>query len=157
MTRYYIDSEFNEAPGKLELISIGIIDENGREYYAVSSEFDEKDCNDWVKANVLPKLGIAPRKTKKQIAKEILTFIGNDTPQFWGYYADYDWVIFCWLFGAMIDLPKGWPKYCKDIKQLFDDVSKKKTVVDPPQEIEHNALADAKWNKKLHEHLMINI
>lgn len=42
------------------------------------------------------------------------------TPEFYAYYADYDWVVFCWLFGRMIDLPKGFPMYCKDLKQELD-------------------------------------
>jgi hypothetical protein len=37
-------------------------------------------------------------------------------------YADYDWVVLCQLFGAMVDLPKGWPMYCRDIKQWADEL-----------------------------------
>lgn len=104
-------------------------------------------------------------------------------PEFYAYYADYDWVVFCWLFGRMIDLPKGFPMYCKDLKQLVDehfkinrdlseyiesciDCKSSCTLEDlksifheklnlPKQESEeHNALADAKWNKELYEFLI---
>lgn len=34
--------------------------------------------------------------------------------------ADYDWVVLCQLYGTMMDLPKGWPMYCRDVKQLCD-------------------------------------
>lgn len=69
---------------------------------------------------------------------------------FWGYYADYDWVVFCQLFGTMMDLPKGWPMYCRDLKQWSDTIGAPK--FEGPKG-EHNALEDAKWNAKLYEHL----
>lgn len=51
--------------------------------------------------------------------------------KFHAYYADYDWVVFCWLFGRMIDLPKGFPMYCVDIKQIMDQkIVADKEVID---------------------------
>ena len=41
--------------------------------------------------------------------------------EFYGYYSDYDWVVFCQLFGRMMDLPKEFPMYCKDLKQMYDE------------------------------------
>lgn len=148
--RYFIDTEFLES-GPFEpivLVSIGIVAADGREYYAVSSNFNDRAANDWVKANVLPHLGDAPRKPLEQIAKEVFDFVSFDVtkPEFWGYYADYDWVVFCQMFGAMINLPKGWPMYCRDIKQYADEVGNPKL---PEQDsTEHNALNDARWNLK---------
>jgi len=76
-------------------------------------------------------------KTNKQIADDIIcfcnpdfynkykSFIGklhsDDKPIFYGYYSDCDWVVFCQLFGKMIDLPKGFPMYCIDLKQTLDE------------------------------------
>ena len=93
--------------------------------------------------------------------------------EFYAYYADYDWVVFCWLFGRMIDLPKGFLMYCKDLKQELDKKVEltngygkvklrtlsveekleflKDTEDYPKQTNEHNALAGAKWNKKLYD------
>jgi len=42
-------------------------------------------------------------------------------PQFYADYADYDWVLFCSLFGTMMDLPAGFPMFCNDIQQMFND------------------------------------
>lgn len=72
-------------------------------------------------------------------------------PEFWGYYSDYDWVVFCQVFGAMIDLPKGWPMYCRDIKQWCDQLGNPK--LPEQQSTEHNALHDARWNKLAWEFL----
>jgi hypothetical protein len=150
--RYFIDTEFIESgPHRpIELISIGIVAEDGREYYAESSEVVLLEANDWVKANVIPHLGpMEDRRSLSQIAKEIAYFVsyeGSNKPEFWGYYADYDWVVFCQIFGSMINLPRGWPMYCRDIKQWADVLGDIKI---PKQEsTEHHALNDARWNKQ---------
>lgn len=201
---------FNKPYHSIQLISIGIVCEDGRKYYAISNEFNPDDANDWVKENVISKLeakntyhygtGIA-WKSNKLIACDIMMFVldktgsrlkswhgflddfyremlkfepsscGEESPEFYAYYADYDWVVFCSLFGTMMDLPKGFPMYCKDLKQSVDDIVdgcvKRKEVANfkdglfwlkhqddyPTQKNEHDALDDARWNFKLYEYL----
>lgn len=224
--KYFIDTEFIEGfhqpkflgipIGKkrhfIDLISIGIVCEDGQEYYAVSNEFNPKDADSWVKDNVISKLGERYKpfdtheydylggsiiangdtwKSNKQISQEIKMFIYRDgiyssgkveprqeNIEFYGYYSDYDWVLFCSLFGRMIDLPKGFPMYCKDLKQELDNLSDRvygvpacirenraSTKSDrleyikglkgyPKQTNEHNALDDAKWNLELYKFLL---
>ena len=147
--RFYLDTEFHEAPGELVLISIALAAEDGREFYAISSEFDPERCNPWVREHVLPKLTGEARLTRAKIRDGILAFVG-DSPELWGYFADYDWVLFCWLFGAMVDLPKGFPFYCRDLKQLMDERGIKKSGLPPQPENAHHALADAKWIRAAH-------
>jgi hypothetical protein len=275
--KYFIDTEFlegkqkerfpislfrTETPNTIDLISIGIVAEDGREYYAISKEFNLKEawnrwqqrtgCGDgnnieprkyWIRDNVLKpifdewksnvngkivRLGLSITlnemefnyknfkycikcigKTNKQIAEEIIKFckpiegkplmwnkqgyeivnigrensyvnptfgvdyIGKRTaPQFYAYYADYDWVAFCWLFGKMIDLPRGFPMFAFDLKQIldekveikriewgnnaknFDMLNHIKTLPNyPKQTNKHNALADASWNFELYKFL----
>jgi hypothetical protein len=156
--RFFLDTEFIERGPKfpVTLISIGIVSENGKRMYAVSSEFREEDCSDWVKANVLPHLDVCgERSTIAEIADFTRQFVeiicGDDKPEFWGYYADYDWVVTAQMFGTMMDLPKGWPMYCRDLKQWCDQLGNPKL---PEQEsAEHNALADANWNKQVYDFL----
>lgn len=208
----------------IDLISIGIVAEDDREYYAISKEFDVEAAweNEWLRENVLKSLyeGLIDEywnkkcfrktveysdlsvsnlksnftlerlrsliqqygKSRKQIAEEIKEFVGKD-PEFYAYYADYDWVVFCWLFGRMIDLPDEFPMYCRDLKQILDEKQEKRSGIVkmmlakpslrgdlklgdlynveffknlpgyPKQDNEHNALDDAKWNKELHEFL----
>lgn len=247
--KYFFDTEFIEEKQKtffgttkptIDLISIGIVSEDNKEYYAISKDFNLKEAWNrfqlkinkqypngseynkeyWIRNNVLKpiydelynKENIYSRqamfranvyipvakykftyrnlkklikkygKTNKEIATEVLYFCSNGyfdktgfdlskakeyelydnfKPEFYAYYADYDWVVFCWLFGKMIELPKGFPYYCKDLKQILDDKyemlleTEKATpnIKDlpnyPQQKNEHNALADAKWNKEL--------
>jgi len=256
--KYYLDTEFLEGTQKtlfgktkptIDLISIGIVCNDEREYYAISKDFNLKEAwnrhdlvvdklfpigpeynkSYWIRNNILKpifyemygkdinfhnidsyftyrnfkRLLNKYGKSNKQIAAEIEYFtIGEYTdidgekiispdrpnikgnPQFYAYYADYDWVVFCWLFGKMIDLPKGFPMYCIDLKQTLDEkeyvinntdiyfsplkikdsesdnndnITKRyvlKSHVHYPKQInEHNALADARWNKQLHKFL----
>ena len=274
---YYLDTEFIEGPQEkrlfgikygmtkptIDLISIGIVGDDGREYYAISKDFniDEawnrfqekeqpkidsinifsnyKKGEDpykeyWIRENVLWPIYKELKnkylqdnpyhknqdpysrnqnyvvgdpfdignlnsliqqygKTNNQITEEVIKFCScaainkesnslwfthRTDPIFYAYYADYDWVVFCQLFGTMMDLPKGFPMYCQDLKQILDekkrqkrnfadcpevvtlnnhnlicDINLKKHKCYPKQENEHNALADARWNKKLHEFL----
>ena len=158
--KYFLDTEFHERPNTIDLISIAIVAEDGREFYAESSEFQLNNANDWLKTNVIPHLWsqskdpmesgwVKQRITggfmkKDDIKNAILYFIGNTKPEFWGYYADYDWVAFCWLFGAMVDLPKHFPMHCMDLVQFAKQLNIKKL----PQQTtnEHHALNDARWN-----------
>ncbi len=155
--KYFIDTEFIESgPTRpIELISIGIVAEDGREFYAISSEFCASHASDWVRENVLAQLeghDIQPRLKLWMIAERIKDFIWpiergeiGEKPEFWGYYSDYDWVVFCQIFGTMMQLPKGFPMYCRDLKQWCDQLGNPKL---PEQgKGEHNALADARWNK----------
>jgi len=141
-------------------------------------------------------------KTNKEIAQELEWFIRygnhidcnsfilvNDNThlpiEFYAYYADYDWVVFCQLFGTMNDLPKGFPVYCIDLKQELDRQLQAKlrsesiwyyynTKVSydniklgtklreiqkwseyPAENNNHHALADAKWNYELYKFLQL--
>lgn len=144
--RYWFDTEFIEDGKTIDLISIGIVSEDGREFYAELAECDHSRANQWVKDNVLVHLtGLRKDNfTRRHAAHEIVRFC-REKPEFWAYYADYDWVAMCQLFGTMMDLPKGWPMYCRDVKQLCDDLGNPKL---PEQgKGEHHALADAKWTR----------
>ena len=54
--RFFYDCEFIEDGTTIDLVSIGVVGEDGREFYAVSTEFDGGRAGAWVRANVLPKL-----------------------------------------------------------------------------------------------------
>jgi 3' exoribonuclease, RNase T-like len=171
--KYFYDTEFLElGPGHpIYLLSIGIVAEDGSEMYLQNLDCPTHLASDWVVENVFPHLqdftptersgGIrrpdANAKVwqrREAIANQVARFInsGEGKPEFWGYYADYDHVALCQLFGTMMDLPKGWPMYTRDIKQLCVSLGNPKL---PEQgKGEHHALADARWNKVAYEFLM---
>lgn len=146
--RWFIDTEFNEDGKTIELISIAMVNQGGDRFmYAVSSEFDEASCNEWVKANVLPTLPVEGcRLTRAQIRAAILDELSVDpSPEFWADYASYDWVVLCQLFGRMVDLPSKFPMYCHDLRQLMKERGLTDPDLPPQPERQHDALRDAQW------------
>lgn len=145
MGRICFDTEFHEDGHTIDLISIGLVREDGAVLYLESNEFDilRAKANPWLAEHVLSKLGpLENRVSRERMRERILEFVG-DKPEFWAWYADYDWVALCQLFGRMIDLPKGWPMYCRDFKQLCDSENFHPTK--QAEGVAHNALDDAIW------------
>jgi len=156
-TRFFIDTEFYEDGQTIDLISLGVVCSDGREFYAVNQDAKLHLVSTWVRENVLPQLppyGDAVWKARDTIRFDFEYFVRSTGPgpfEFWGYYADYDWVVLCQLFGTMMRLPNFFPKYCLDLKQLSYMLGSPKH---PSQKTaEHNALEDARWNRKLFEFL----
>ena len=149
--RYWFDTEFIEDGKTIDLLSIGIVSEDGRELYLENSEADMDRASQWVKDNVIVYMGSGPVISREEIKTRVLEFIGQDKPEIWAYYADYDWVVLCQLFGTMMDLPQGWPMYCRDLKQLCDDRGDPALPVQDSDE--HHALADAMWTRQAWEYL----
>lgn len=165
--KYFLDAEFHEDGKTIELISIAIVCEDGRELYMENTDYDWSKSTEWLLENVKPNLwgkrgydseitrtanqfnrdgGIGGIATLMEIARTIARFVDPETygkPEFWGYYAAYDWVLLCQLFGKMIDLPKGWPMYINDIKS-FQEVLKPELTFVKPHEDNHHALNDAR-------------
>lgn len=142
--KIFFDTEFIEDGKTIDLISIGLVREDGAELYLESSECELSRADTWVREHVISKLDLRAPVDREQMVQSLIEFAG-EKPEFWAYYAAYDWVALCQLFGKMIDLPLGWPMYCRDLKQLqadrFPDVSFPQQ--DPATE--HHALSDARW------------
>lgn len=150
--RFWFDTEFIEDGRTIDLISIGVVAEDGRTYYAESSECDLSRANPWVKQNVLPHLrGLHSVKRRAQIAADLIEFMG-EKPEIWAYFAAYDWVVLCQLFGTMMFLPEGWPMWCRDVKQLCDSLGNPHLPMQEGQE--HDAMADAEWTAEAWRYLV---
>lgn len=176
--KIWYDCEFLEDGRTIDLISIGMVAEDGREYYAVSRAAGGRPLrqrirrHDWLMANVVPSLPKAhgdwnlymPRrwlfnysdpcvKPPQQIARDITTFIlAVPKPELWAWYGAYDHVVLCQLFGTMMDLPAGIPKMTHDLKQEADRLHL--SLPDMPGVTEHNALSDAREVRFRHEFLI---
>lgn len=154
---YFTDTEFVEDGSTIMPISIALVSEDCRELY-IELDFDEAkaEAHDFVREHVLPHLRIpqAERCTKPQACERILEFLGEDPdPMFWAYYADYDWVLLCQLFGTMIDLPDPFPKFCMDLQQWWVQLGRPKGVKPAKPKNAHDALADARWNYVFYQNL----
>ena len=79
--RYFYDTEFIDNGRTIELISIGVAAEDGREYYAISTEFDPDRAGSWVRKHVLPKLPSPASplwRSRRQIRADLEDFFGID-------------------------------------------------------------------------------
>lgn len=171
--RIFYDCEFIEDGHTIDLISIGMVAEDGRELYAVNRHAPWRRIkkHDWLMANVVPHLPQPhgdwirqmPKswpvdfhnpavKAREAIRDDVRAFV-EATPdaELWAWYGAYDHVCYAQLFGKMIDLPKGFPMWTNDLKQEVERLGSPSL---PKQEgAEHNALADARWVKQAYESL----
>ncbi|WP_027346649.1 polyadenylate-specific 3'-exoribonuclease AS [Hamadaea tsunoensis] len=150
--RYFYDCEFIEDGVTIDLVSIGVVDEHGREFYAISSQFDESKAIPWVRRNVLDKLpspGDPAWRSRERLRDELLAFLAeplgpDDEMELWAWYAAYDHVALAQLWGPMQALPRVIPRFTKDLRQLWDDAGR------PPlpdaAAARHDALVDARHN-----------
>lgn len=140
--RFFYDLEFGDTASVVTLVSVGVVAEDGREYYAVSSEFDPLAVHPWVAEKVLPQLPPSPTwKPRAVIAAELEQFFGDD-PVWWAWFGAYDHVALCQLWGAMPGLPRAFPRITLDVRQLWEHLGRPRL---PPQtEGLHDALVDAR-------------
>jgi hypothetical protein len=168
VTKFFYDCEFIEDGSTIDLVSIGIVREDGAEYYAVSSEFDvgKLHRNPWLTQNVWPHLPLRPHqpgmrcrcihghlntgdpavKPRQAIAGDVLIFLlsGASKPALWAWYGAYDHVVLSQLWGSMADHPSGIPMWTNDLQQERERLGNPEL----PQQAsgEHNALAAARHN-----------
>jgi hypothetical protein len=143
--RVFYDCEFIEDGRTIDLVSIGAVDEAGREFYAVSTEFDPGKAIPWVRANVLDKLPSPADpnwRSLETICTDLYAFLTE--PELWAWYAAYDHVALCQLWGGMPALPRAVPRFTKDLRQRWDDLGRP-ALPGAPQD-QHDALADARHN-----------
>jgi hypothetical protein len=150
--RYFYDCEFVEDGRLIDLVSIGVVDEHGREFYAVSTEFDDSNALPWVRRNVLDKLpSPADRawRSRERIREELFAFLtaplagGGVEIELWAWFAAYDHVALAQLWGAMPALPRVIPRFTKDLRQRWDDLGRPPL---PTATGRHDALVDARHN-----------
>lgn len=123
--RYFYDCEFIEDGRTIDLISIGIVAEDGREFYAVSTEFDEARAGRWVRTKVIPHL---PRpadpswRSRARIRDDLLAFLTAPALpiQLWAWCGAYDHVALAQLWGDMPALPRAVPRFTREIRQHWE-------------------------------------
>jgi hypothetical protein len=149
VARFFYDCEFIEDGVTIDLVSIGVVDEEGHEFYAVSTEFDPRRAGPWVRERVLPKLPSpgdpvwCDRVTLRTRLMRFLTAPAQRV-ELWAWFAAYDHVAMAQLWGAMPDLPRELPRFTRDLRQRWEDVGRPKLPQAPTDA--HDALADARHN-----------
>lgn len=156
--RYFYDTEFLEDGSTIDLISIGIVADDGREYYTEvwDAPWDRISQHKWLTANVVPYLGPKEdRKPRSQIRDEVAEFLKprhkRDQAELWAWFGAYDHVCLAQLFGTMMDLPDYVPMWTNDLRQEVHRLGVRKMPAQPAGL--HNALADAKHLKERFEYI----
>ena len=147
--RFFYDCEFIEDGRTIDLVSIGMVDEAGREFYAVSTEFDGSRAIGWVRRNVLDKLPPPADpvwRSLEQIRTYLLAFLlqPSEPIELWAWMAAYDHVALCQLWGDMRALPRAIPRFTHELRQRWEDAGCPELPPSPPDR--HDALADARHN-----------
>lgn len=173
--KVFYDCEFIEDGRTIDLISIGMVCDDGREYYAVNSQapWARIKRHPWLMANVVPHLPKAygdarnhqPKawlcnlddpavKKRYMIANEVADFLlrPNEGVELWGYFPAYDHVVLAQLFGTMMQLPKGVPMWTNCVQQEAYRLGLDACL--PVQTgTAHNALDDARWTYEAWKYL----
>lgn len=65
-TKIFFDTEFTGLHQNTSLISIGLVSEDNRTFYAEFNDYDRLQCDDWIKEHVIDNLVMKPPKPGEQ-------------------------------------------------------------------------------------------
>lgn len=157
MTRYYLDTEFVAHESSVLPISVGIVREDGQEYYAEIFSGWRAHADSWVLKHVEPHLNGTGRVLPGEFAADLKRWVGDKPAEFMAYYAAYDWVVLCQLMGGMMALPNNWKQWVDDF-QWRAPTKQEKAILDfrIKNSKEHHALHDA-WELKNRDELLTRL
>jgi hypothetical protein len=119
--RVFLDSEFTSLTTKAELISLALIDEDNRSFYAEFNDYDSGTITEWHRQHVISFLEFPDLNTRFDSSDNLIKMMGNSGDivkaleawflaygriEVWGDNHAYDWVLFCELWGGALNLPK---------------------------------------------------
>lgn len=138
--KIFFDTEFTGLHKDTTLISIGLISEDGRQFYAELTDYNKEQCDNWItenvlehlisydsdnfkKSNYIPNLHIGD---KQDISISLNNWLKQfDFVELISDVSHYDFVLFIDLFGTAFDLPKNICPACYDINQ---DIARKYSI-----------------------------
>lgn len=176
MTKIFFDTEFTGLHQFTTLISIGLISECRKTFYAEFTDYDQSQINDWIKTNVIANLTLKNYDIYKdyepysknvkikgnisQIKQALEHWLHQfDQIEMWSDCLSYDWVLFNQIWGPASDIPKNIYYIPFDIctsfkdKGIDPDISREKFAKITDSTQKHNALWDAIIIKKCYEKL----
>jgi hypothetical protein len=176
--RVYMDWEFLETADDdvIHPISVALKAEDGRELYAIFADLPLESItgHEWLMTNVMPHLPFTPSgggydldlehpdavlvKPRDIIAWEVASFFEETSQaQLWGYYCSYDFVLLARLYGGMLRMPPGMPRYIHDLEIVLqaqgDTTSLENLVMTPDPSQCHHALEDVRHLRRVHTYL----
>jgi DNA polymerase III epsilon subunit-like protein len=179
MKKIFLDTEFTGLHKLTTLISIALVSEDDKEYYAELIDFDEHQITPFLNKEVLSKLIIGEYdfyqdynpesntirvKGNIDLVKQTLTEYLNkfDDVEIW-VQTPYAWFLFVDLFGGFGYLPKNVFRYPFDLTTAIklygiNPMESKKDFLPNYDELltygENNALNDARLNREIFKKLL---
>ncbi len=174
MKRIFLDTEFTNLTQSSKLLSIALVSECEKSFYAVFNDYDIIDLSEFVQQNVVPyfnfgenEFSLANYRIKgntEEIRLALSKWLAQfDEIQIWADVAHYDWVLFCELFGGALQVPKQIHYMCMDLATLIlskgvdINTPRIKLLVEeemPKDYIIHNALSDAQVGMRILQKLL---
>lgn len=173
--KVFFDTEFTGLHQNTTLISIGLVSEDGRTFYAELNDYDISQIDEWLETNVIKNLLFDGGFRKEDDALSV-NMCGSDyqvkdalqmwlkqfeTVEIWSDCLSYDWVLFNQLWGHAFEIPKNVYYIPFDIctafklKGIDPDISREKySGLESGKDRKHNALWDAMVIKACYEKLM---
>ena len=155
--KIFFDTEFTGLHKNTTLISIGLISEDGKTFYAEFNDYDKSQLDDWIIEHVIKNLK-GDQRSKEEVKEELTKWLMQfDEVEMWSDCLAYDWILFNDIFGHAFKIPENVYYIPFDICTLF-----KMKGIDPDINREefsgingdkHNALHDAKVIKACYEKL----
>lgn len=174
-TKVFFDLEFTGLHQNTTMISIGLVSECGKTFYAESNDYDFKQIDDWLRENVINNLqyngifqkldgtknNISYKSTTENIKEKLLTWLEQfEEVEMWSNCLAYDWVLFRNLFKESESFPSNVIYIPFDISTLFHlknidpDINREKFSEMLGNVKKHNALWDAEVIKACYYKLM---
>ena len=141
-TKLFLDTEFTGLHQATTLISLGIISECGKTFYAEFTDYDRTQLNDWLEENIIPNTWVAvhePITSMGEVVGDsrwadvhvfgssdyIKPFLEKWLSQFekiviWSDCLAYDWVLFNQIWGHAFSIPENVYYIAMDICTLFE-------------------------------------
>lgn len=177
--KIFFDTEFTGLHKNTTLISIGLIDENDRSFYAEFTDYNLDQCDSWIKDNVINNLIFKHRSNfwideigEETICKGNKEFIREKLKNWLSYYDDielvsdcchYDMVLLIDLFNSALstpfvpichdineDIANHYTYTCNNVNEAFD-INRESLLNTQISGNKHNALYDAKVIKTLYK------
>jgi hypothetical protein len=141
--RFFLSVEFVESvTDPLYLTSLGVISERGTELYVVNPDH----CD--MVALSMDRDHMPLIASSAEIGPMLRQFVLRDgagsRPHFYGYCCAYDWVAVCNIYGGSTHVPKEFPLYCSDVRQMYEMLDKPAL---PPKPGHCDAIGGARWVK----------
>jgi hypothetical protein len=173
--KIFFDTEFTGLHQMTTLISIGLVAEDGKSFYAELTDYDKSQVDEWIEEYVISNLkpldvtwNTNPNAWEfvgdtKRVAVALSRWLSQfDAVEMWSDCLAYDWVLFNNLYGHAFSIPENVYYIPFDICTLFKmngidpDIGREEFAMYPKshEQKKHNALWDAMVIKACYEKLV---